>query len=115
MKGVGAVVLEAIPVPFHCCFYTFLNCSLAYIQRGDVVVESGPDVSSSCGAYGHRLHVGTSYVAGIGGICGPIAEWREVSTYIREELDLLRMLRYKTVWAQWKSFQGLPFSPPCSS
>ncbi len=58
-----------------------------------MVEVRGPDVTTSCGAHGRRLRIGTSYVAGIGGPCSPIEEWAEVSMYSNEELDLLRMLR----------------------
>ncbi len=61
-----------------------------FAQRDVVIEVPGPDVSTSCGEFGRRLHIGTSYVVGIGGPCSPFAEWTEVSMYTQDELDLLR-------------------------
>ena len=52
----------------------------------------GPDVLTTCGNPEHLLFLNRMYVAGVGGICSPIGEWSEVSSYSAEELDLLREL-----------------------
>ena len=57
-----------------------------------MVAVIGPDVSTSCGNFGRRLVLGSSYVVGVGGACSPIGPWSLLSTYSSEELELLRSL-----------------------
>ena len=57
-----------------------------------MVTVIGPDVSTSCGDFGRRLVLGSSYVVGVGGPCSPIGEWSLLSTYSSGELESLRSL-----------------------
>lgn len=52
----------------------------------------GPDVVTSCGAFGRVLEVFSSYVVGIGNPCSPIPEWTNALNYSREDFQLLSSL-----------------------
>ena len=58
-----------------------------------MVEVTGPDVQTSCGAYGRVLQIGTVYVVGIGSVCGPISDWMMLSQYTPANIQLLRRLR----------------------
>lgn len=90
--GIGCDVACQATQPYEPCVYTVrVTEPFKGNLARDVVIEvPGPDVSTSCGEFGRRLHIGTSYVVGIGGPCSPFAEWTEVSMYTQDELDLLR-------------------------
>ena len=62
------------------------------LQRGETLVVPGPDVLTSCGAYGKVLQLQEEYVVGIGGACNPIAEWSTVASYSSSELNLMTQL-----------------------
>jgi hypothetical protein len=62
-----------------------------------VIEAIGPDVLTSCGAYGRVLQFNTVYVAGIGQACSPISEWTQLSDYTEGEIELLRRLRDEEV------------------
>ena len=65
-----------------------------HLQMDDVVEVLGPDkgssLGSSCGSPGGRLQLGTSYVVGIGGVCGGLKEWTALSNFREEEIELLQ-------------------------
>ena len=52
----------------------------------------GPDVLTSCGAYGRVVELGRQYVVGIGGACNPISEWTALSAYSSREVEFLEQL-----------------------
>ena len=53
---------------------------------------TGPDVLTSCGAYGRVLELGEQYVVGIGGACNPISQWTPLSDYSSREIEFLEQL-----------------------
>jgi len=57
------------------------HCINVYIQRGETLVVSGPDVLSTCGFSGRLLQLQEQYVVGIGGACSPVNQWSTVSSY----------------------------------
>lgn len=62
-------------------------------SAGDVIEVSGPDVLTSCGAYGRVLEIGTVYVVGIGQICSPLPTWGALDEYSADNIAQLRQLQ----------------------
>ena len=62
---------------------------LYFLQVGDVIMEFGPDLETSCGNPGHILSVNTTYVVGVGGPCSVYNEWTAYNDFSSDDLQLL--------------------------
>ena len=56
---------------------------------GQILIQSGPDLETSCGNPRNILTVGTTYVIGVGGRCSSFSEWTPYSDYSSEDVQLL--------------------------
>ena len=54
-----------------------------------MIIESGPDLQTSCGNPEHILSVNTTYVVGIGGPCAVYNEWTAYNDFSSDDLELL--------------------------
>ena len=54
-----------------------------------MIVEFGPDLTSTCGYPGNILSVNTTYVVGIGWVCSVYNEWTAYNDFSSDDLELL--------------------------
>ena len=54
-----------------------------------MIVEYGPDLTSTCGYPGNILSVNTTYVVGVGWVCSVYNEWTAYHDFSSDDLELL--------------------------
>ena len=59
------------------------------LQVGDVIVDFGPDLLTTCGNPANILSVSKTYVIGIEGACSRYNDWTEYSWFASADLKLL--------------------------
>ena len=65
-------------------------CEYALIlQVGDVIMDFGPDLLSTCGNPANILSVNKTYIVGVGGICSPYNYWTEYNRFASADLKLI--------------------------
>ena len=67
----------------------WLYFGLFILQVGDVIVNFGPDLLTSCGNPANILSINTTYIVGVGGPCSLYNDWTPYSNYSSADLELL--------------------------
>ena len=71
------------------CVGIQLYNSVFILQVDDVIVDSGPDLLTTCGNPANILSVNATYVVGVGGICSCYNNWTEYSLFASANLALI--------------------------
>ena len=64
-------------------------CGAFILQVGDVIVDFGPDLLTTCGNPANILSVNKIYVIGVGGVCCRYNDWTEYSRFASADLKSL--------------------------
>ena len=84
-----ALLAMCVAAVWSTMILTGMHIAILILQVGEMIVDFGPDLLTTCGYPGDILSINTTYIVGVGGICSRYNNWTAYSQFTDADLNLL--------------------------